>query len=55
MNCHDKISKDPRITLPLAELLKKIQETLNPPQEPTNRSPSSNTQDSPSSKTQGKP
>jgi|LKGT01.1.fsa_nt_gi hypothetical protein len=55
MNCHDKISKDPRITLPLAELLKKIQETLNPPQEPTNHSPFSNTQDSPSSKTQGKP
>ena len=54
MNLHDKIAKDPRIMQPLAELLQKIQETLNPSQAQTDYSPSANTQNSPSSKIQGK-
>ncbi len=54
MNWHDKIAKDPRIMQPLAELLQKIQETLDPSQAQTDRSPSANTQRSPSSEGQGK-
>ena len=54
MNWHDKIAKDPHITLPLAELLKKIQEILDPTRAPTDHSPPHYTQNSPSSETQGK-
>jgi len=54
MNWHDKIAKDPRITRPLAELLKKIQEIVDPYREPTKRLPSSNSQDSPSFEPQEK-